>query len=86
MSQYFACWGQRELPLVYAELRRLASSYMRRERQDHTLQPTALINKAYLRFAKGNVIVTTGEGSGDKIFGGLSGGRSLPFWRLVRDR
>jgi RNA polymerase sigma-70 factor (ECF subfamily) len=43
------------LPLVYAELHRLASSYMRRERQDHTLQPTALINEAYLRLAGDNV-------------------------------
>src|ERR1700723_3621759 len=37
------------LPLVYAELHRLAEAYMRRERPDHTLQPTALINEAYLR-------------------------------------
>jgi RNA polymerase sigma factor (TIGR02999 family) len=37
------------LPLVYAELRRLASSYLRRERQGHTLQPTALVHEAYLR-------------------------------------
>jgi len=37
------------LPLVYAELRRLASSYLRRERQDHTLQPTALVHEAYIR-------------------------------------
>jgi RNA polymerase sigma-70 factor (ECF subfamily) len=37
------------LPLVYAELHRLAKSYMRRERTDHTLQATALINEAYLR-------------------------------------
>src|SRR5262245_17696196 len=36
-------------PLVYSELRRLAESYMRRERPAHTLQPTALINEAYLR-------------------------------------
>src|SRR5262245_15067262 len=36
-------------PLVYAELRRLAGSYMRAERAEHTLQPTALINEAYLR-------------------------------------
>jgi RNA polymerase sigma-70 factor (ECF subfamily) len=42
---------ERLLPLVYAELHRLASSYMRRERQDHTLQPTALVNEAYLRLA-----------------------------------
>ena len=37
------------LPLIYAELHRLANAYMRRERQDHTLQATALINEAYLR-------------------------------------
>jgi RNA polymerase sigma factor (TIGR02999 family) len=37
------------LPLVYGELHRLAKSYMRRERPDHTLQPTALINEAYMR-------------------------------------
>lgn len=37
------------LPLVYTELHRIASAYMRRERPDHTLQPTALINEAYLR-------------------------------------
>ena len=37
------------LPLLYAELHRLAKAYMRRERPEHTLQPTALINEAYLR-------------------------------------
>jgi len=36
-------------PMVYAELRRLAKSYMRKERAGHTLQTTALINEAYLR-------------------------------------
>jgi RNA polymerase sigma-70 factor, ECF subfamily len=36
-------------PIVYAELRRIASAYMRRERTEHTLQPTALINEAYVR-------------------------------------
>jgi RNA polymerase sigma-70 factor, ECF subfamily len=40
------------LPLVYSELHRLAKSYMSRERRDHTLQPTALINQAYLRIAQ----------------------------------
>src|ERR1700723_4790752 len=39
------------LPLVYSELHRLAKAYMRRERPDHTLQATALINEAYLRLA-----------------------------------
>lgn len=37
------------LPLVYAELRRLARSALRRERSYHTLQPTALVNEAFLR-------------------------------------
>src|SRR5215471_166493 len=35
--------------LTYKELHRLAQSYLRRERPDHTLQPTALVNEAYLR-------------------------------------
>ena len=37
------------LPIVYAELRRLAASYLSRERQGHTLQPTALVHEAYVR-------------------------------------
>lgn len=37
------------LPLIYDELKRLAASYLRRERADHTLQPTALVNEAYLK-------------------------------------
>jgi RNA polymerase sigma factor (TIGR02999 family) len=37
------------MPLVYEELRRLARDYLRRERADHTLQPTALVHEAYLR-------------------------------------
>ena len=37
------------MPLVYEELRRLAARYLRRERSNHTLQPTALVNEAYLR-------------------------------------
>jgi RNA polymerase sigma factor (TIGR02999 family) len=43
--------GAREqmLPLVYDELRRLAAGYLRRERPDHTLQPTALVHEAYVR-------------------------------------
>lgn len=42
----------RLFPLVYTELHRLARSYMRRERANHTLQPTALINEAYMRLAQ----------------------------------
>jgi RNA polymerase sigma factor (TIGR02999 family) len=40
---------ERLLPLVEAELRRLARTYMRRERQGHTLQTTALVNEAFIR-------------------------------------
>ena len=40
------------LPLVHAELRRLARRYMRRERPGHTLQTTALINEAFLRLVE----------------------------------
>ncbi|RFF27544.1 MULTISPECIES: ECF-type sigma factor [unclassified Wenzhouxiangella] len=39
------------LPLVYDELRALAARQLARQRPDHTLQPTALINEAYLRLA-----------------------------------
>ena len=41
------------VPLVYGELRRLAGSYMQRERPGHTLQATALVNEAYLRLVGG---------------------------------
>ena len=41
------------VPLVYGELRRLASLYLSRERCDHTLQPTALVHEAFLRMASG---------------------------------
>src|SRR5580658_6170767 len=48
------CQGDRHamdrlLPLVYDELHRLAIAYFRRERGEHTLQPTALVHEAYLR-------------------------------------
>lgn len=41
----------RLVPLVYGELRVLAESYMRRERPGHTLQPTALVNEAWMKLA-----------------------------------
>lgn len=49
--------GKREvesrlLPQVYAELRRLAGRYMRQERANHTLQPTALVHEAYMRLVQ----------------------------------
>ena len=40
------------MPIVYEELRKLAHGYLSQERPDHTLQPTALINEAYLRLLK----------------------------------
>jgi RNA polymerase sigma factor (TIGR02999 family) len=43
---------ERLLAAVQADLRRIAGAYMRRERGDHTLQPTALVNEAYLRLIK----------------------------------
>lgn len=43
---------ERLLSLLQGELRRIAGAYMRRERRDHTLQPTALVNEAYLRLSK----------------------------------
>ena len=39
-------------PIVYNELHRIAAAYLRRQRGDHTLQPTALINEAYLRLVQ----------------------------------
>jgi RNA polymerase sigma factor (TIGR02999 family) len=56
VTQMLLGWGKgdrealdRLLPVVYKELRRLAQSYLRSERPDHTLQATALVNEAYLR-------------------------------------
>jgi RNA polymerase sigma-70 factor, ECF subfamily len=52
-------WGQgdrsaldRLTPLVYDELHRRAQNYLARERTDHTLQPTALVNEAFLRIVE----------------------------------
>src|SRR5437762_12890934 len=39
-------------PLIYGELRRVAGRYLSRERRNHTLQPTALVNEAWLRLQK----------------------------------
>ena len=43
------------MPLVYSELRRLANSYLQRERSDHTLQSTALVHEAYVRMVDQNL-------------------------------
>jgi RNA polymerase sigma factor (TIGR02999 family) len=56
VSALLRAWGHgdlgardRLLPLVYQQLRRSAAAYLRQERVDHTLQPTALVHEAYLR-------------------------------------
>jgi len=56
VTSLLLAWGQGDeraleqlTPLVYGELRKIARKYMARERRDHTLQPTALINEAYVR-------------------------------------
>jgi RNA polymerase sigma factor (TIGR02999 family) len=55
ITQLLAAWGRGDeaareelLPIVYDELRRIARSHLARERRDHTLQPTALVNEVYL--------------------------------------
>jgi RNA polymerase sigma factor (TIGR02999 family) len=57
-TELLLAWGRGEasafdrlVPLVHDELRQLARRYMRRERANHTLQPTALVNEAYIRLA-----------------------------------
>ena len=58
VSSLLQAWSQGDqaardelIPLVYGELRRRATAYLRRERPDHTLQPTALVHEVYLRLA-----------------------------------
>jgi RNA polymerase sigma-70 factor, ECF subfamily len=43
---------ERLLPIVYGELRRVAYNHLRREAREHTLQPTALVNEAYMRLVQ----------------------------------
>src|SRR5437879_6445055 len=43
------------VPLVYQELRRLAAHHLRKERIDHSLQPTGLIHEAYLRLVEQDI-------------------------------
>lgn len=52
-------------PIVYEELHRLASAYMKRERVNHTLQPTALINEAFLKLT--NASKDEGESSYENL-------------------
>ena len=52
-----AAAGDAVVALVYSQLRRQASRYLARERRDHTLRPTALVNEAYLRLIQQRSIV-----------------------------
>jgi RNA polymerase sigma-70 factor, ECF subfamily len=52
---------RRLAPLVEAELERLARIYLSREREDHTLEPNALVNEAYLRLIDANQIAWEGR-------------------------
>ncbi len=61
VTELLRAWGDgdlgardRLLPLVYQELRRRAAAYLRRERRDHSLQPTDLVHEAYLRLIDQN--------------------------------
>ena len=49
------------LPLIYDPLRRIARVYMRRERDGHTLQPTALVHEAYLKLTRGEPVSWQGR-------------------------
>ncbi len=56
LTRLLQAWGQgdvdardRLIPVVYAELRRRAASYLRRENRNHTLKPTDLVHETYLR-------------------------------------
>ena len=69
VTELLRAWGDgdegardRLIPLVYQELRRRAAAYMRRERRDHTLQPTALVHEAYLRLLGGEPRDWSGRG------------------------
>ena len=44
------------MPLIYAQLRSIASRYMRQERPDHTLRATALVHEAYLKLLSADVL------------------------------
>ena len=59
VTQLLARWAEGDraaldalMPVVYAELRKIADAYLRRERTGHTLQPTALVHEAWLRLAR----------------------------------
>jgi RNA polymerase sigma factor (TIGR02999 family) len=60
--------GVELMDVVYAELRRLAASYMRRERREHTLAPTALVHEAYVRLCGGAPVAWQNRGHFFAVF------------------
>src|SRR6185295_13220865 len=63
VTQLLLAWNKgdrqaldRLMPLVYRELRRMARRHMRSERSEHTLQPTVLVNEAYIRLVDQNQV------------------------------
>jgi RNA polymerase sigma-70 factor (ECF subfamily) len=59
VTQLLSRWGEGDrgaldslAPIVHSELRQIAEGYLRRERSGHTLQPTALVNEAWLRLVR----------------------------------
>jgi len=62
VTQMLLAWGEGDeaardalIPVVYEQLRRIARQHLRRERSEHTLQTTALINEAYLKLVEQSV-------------------------------
>jgi len=68
--------------VVYPELRRIADAYLRRERTDHTLQPTALIHEAFLRLSGDGKEL---EFSSRRHFYALAA-RLIRFWWITQGR
>jgi RNA polymerase sigma factor (TIGR02999 family) len=63
VTQLLAAWAEGDasaldglMPLVFDQLREIAASHLRRERVDHTLQPTALVNELYLKLVGKNTV------------------------------
>ena len=63
ITQLLARWEQGEsgavealAPLVYDQLRAIAEAYLRRERPDHTLQPTAVVNEVFVDLDRKSVV------------------------------
>jgi RNA polymerase sigma-70 factor (ECF subfamily) len=64
ISALLEAWGRGDaaardqlMPIVYEELRRRAKAYLRRERKEHTLQPTALVHETYVQLTRQQRIV-----------------------------